>query len=160
MSKIEYQDHDNRPEVTWQDRFGESHTHPLFTHVTWKHEAVAHHGLSTRTASADPMFDYWMTRHDLEVQYASELGVPMDWARALVGAAMSGLPVVITRRLGDITTTDTVMVTQLFKGHHFYIKTWGGSGPVYLKDVEHVEVPHHHSVLHTPDGDKVLTPAK
>jgi hypothetical protein len=145
-----------RPQVTWTDRFGESHTHPLFTEVTW--DQVGPSGLSTRTRSKDVQFEYWMTQHDLEVQYASELGVPMEWARCLVPAALSDYPVVLTRNLGDMTVTETVMITQLFKGNHFYIRSWGHSGPVYLKDVVRVEVPGHHTVLHTKDGDKVLEP--
>jgi hypothetical protein len=148
---------EDRTDVTWTDRFGDEHTHPLFTDVTWAHEAVRQTGLSTRTSNGAPELDYWMARHDLEVQYASEQSLPFKWAQAIVSAAMSGLPVTITRNLRDMTVTETMMVTQVFNGSHFYAKMWGGSGPVYLTELADVQVPHRHTVLHTEKGDVVLS---
>lgn len=134
--------------------------HNLFTEVTWKDEHEHWQtGMSPEATRRDPRLDYWMAQHDMEVYLSEGSDIPLEWARVLVPAALNGLPVTITTRQNDMTVTETGIVTQVHgpESSHFYFKKWGGSHPVYYSTVVTIHVPEHIAVLHTAEGNKVLS---
>ena len=133
--------------------------HNLFTEVTWDDHEHAQRGMTPEAKRRDPRLDYWMAQHDIEVYLSEGSDIPLEWARVLVSAALSGLPVTLTVRHSDMSVTETGIVTQVFgpKGSHFYWRTWGASHPVYYRDVVTVHAPDHTSVLHTAEGDKFIS---
>lgn len=127
----------------------------LFTDVTWDDHNHKSHGMSPEAKRRDPRLDYWMAQHDMEVYLSEGSDIPLEWARVIVPAALTGMPVTLTVRHRDMVTTETGIVTQVHgpKGSHFYWRTWGGSHPVYYSDVVTVHTPETTSVFATKDGD-------
>jgi hypothetical protein len=131
----------------------------LFTDISWDDHDHKTRGMSPDAVRRDSRLNYWMGQHDMEVQLAEGSDIPMEWARVLVPAALRGHPVTVTRRMGDMTVTETGTVTQFFGPvcRYFTFRTWGMCGPVYLDNVVTIHTPDTYTVLHTADGHKVLS---
>lgn len=115
--------------------------HPNFTGTTWA-DAAPGGFISART---EHRFRYWQRSHDLARELAINSGMAFEWARELVSAAQSDLPIIVTwtKRHPDGATSrtvSTVMIEHLGK-RYMHIRSWGFSHPIYFGELESVDVP-------------------
>lgn len=106
----------------------------------------------------------WMHLHDLAVHMSEMCHLTFEDCRELTSAASNGCPIEIERKIGNGVEKATLVIDQLFgpaktdhyqtEGHLYY-RTWGKSGPIYVKDIISVKVPKSTYILNGIAGETV-----